>query len=231
MSIETGSGLITAVIVDDDGMVREGLRLQVERRGIHVVGEAANGRDAMFVITDRQPRVALIDINLPIRNGIDVAAEVHALYPAVGVIMLADSLRHDHVVRSFRSGAAGYVCKGRPPEELDFAVRTVAEGLPFISPAVAGGLLADYLSGGSPAPSELDRLTSRERELLQLVAEGATNKEIANALDLSVRTAEKYRYRLMKRLGVHSPAELVLFAVRTGLVDPAKQQAHRMRIS
>jgi DNA-binding NarL/FixJ family response regulator len=229
MAIDSGCAGITAVIVDDEGMVREGFRLQIERSGIHVVGEATNGRDAMFVIADRQPNVALIDINLPIRNGIEVAAEVHRLYPPVGLIMLADSVRRDLVVRSFKAGAAAYVWKGRPAEELGFAVKTVVEGLMFISPAVAGDLIAEYLSRASATPSELDRLSSRERELLQLVAEGATNKEIATTLDLSVRTAEKHRYRLMKRLGVHSAAELVLFAVRTGLVDPSKQQSYGIR--
>jgi len=145
--------------------------------------------------------------------------------------MLADSLRHDYVVRSFKAGAAGYVWKGRPAEELEFAVKTVAEGLVFLSPAVAGAVLAEYLSGGTPPPSELEMLTSRERELLQLVAEGATNKEIAVRMDLSVRTAEKHRYRLMKRLGAKSAAELVLFAVKTGLIDPSKQQMYRLQFA
>jgi DNA-binding NarL/FixJ family response regulator len=222
MSNGSGPNPITAILVDDDGMVREGFRLQVERHGIAVIGEAANGRDAVFLIADRQPSVALIDISLPIRNGIEVAAEVHQSYPAIGLIMLSDSRRHGDVVRSFKAGAAGYVCKGRPAEELAFAVRTVAEGLMFISPAVAGDLLAGYLRGGPPASCELDRLPPRERQLLQLVAEGATNKEIASLLQLSVRTAEKHRYRLMKRLGAHGAADLVRFAVRHGLVDPAR---------
>jgi DNA-binding NarL/FixJ family response regulator len=200
-------------------MIREGLRLQLERRGVRCLGEAGSGREALALVGRLQPRVALIDTGLPRRSGIEVAAQIHSSHPAIGLIMLAGRPDYDDVVPAFKAGAQGYVCKGRPAGELEFAVKTVAEGLVFISPAVAGRLLEDYLAADTRPPSELERLTGRQRDLLQLIAQGATSKEIAAALNLSVRTAEKHRYLLMKRLSAHSTADLVLFAVRTGLVD------------
>ena len=215
---------ITTVIVDDDYMVREGFRLLLESRGVKVLGTTGNGRDAIFLVADLRPRLALIDIQLLCCNGIDIAAEIHKQYPCVGLIMLTAHLRQEYVLRSFRVGAKAYVYKGGSPIELELAIASVASGLAFISPVVTNDVITDYLNRGS-CWHDGEQLTRRDRELLQLIAEGSSNKEIASTLQLSLRTAEKYRCQLTKRLGSRSTADLVMVAIRAGLVDPFKKKA------
>ena len=217
---------ITVVIADDDEMIRDLLCLLLQRiQGVSIVGQAGDGHHAGAIIAELQPQIAIIDIHLPRRSGIDVAAEIHRKCPAIGLILLTGYPDYQLVVRSFKAGAKAFVFKGRPAEEIEFALKAVVDGLAFISPAIADELLANYLCGRSVAASDTHHLTNRERQVLHMVAEGATNKDIAGMLGLSVRTAERHRYLLMKRLGVHSTAELVLFAVRTGLIDPSRSAA------
>lgn len=206
---------VTVVVVEDDEMVREWICLALQRlEGVKVLGAAANGRDAASVVGKLQPALAILDLGLPDRNGIDVASEIHRRHPSIGVIMLTGHNQHDEVVRSFKAGAKGYVSKAGHPGELEIAVAAVAKGEAFISPVVAGELLSDYLDRRLPPLSEIERLTARKRHLLQLIAEGAANKDVARILGMSLRTAEKHRYELKKKLRAQSAAELVLFAVR-----------------
>ena len=213
----------TVVVVEDDHMVRDWICVALRRlKAVTVIGEAANGRKAISVVDKLKPDIVILDIGLPQQNGIDVALEIHQRYPQIGVIMLSGHAQHDDVMRSFKAGARGYVSKAGHPAELEIAVAAVSKGEVFISPVVAGRVLSCCLDRRLPPASELERLTARKRQVLQLIAEGAANKEVARILGTTVKNAEKHRYELMKKLRVRNAAELAIFAVKTGLVDPSR---------
>ena len=212
---------ITVVLVDDHEMITQGLGVLLNRLpGVKVVGTARNGRDGIKVVDTLKPSVVLLDIELPVLNGIEAAQQIHKKHPKIGIVMLSAHPGQDYVIRSLRAGAVGYVSKGPAFDELRFALRTVANGQMFLSPVVCTDVLKTYLQKGGPARTDLDSLTPQQQLVTQLLAEGATNKQVAGTLSISMKTAEKHRHDILERLNLSGIAALTLFAVRSGLVDP-----------
>jgi two-component system response regulator NreC len=197
--------------------VRQGLRDLLERHGFDVVAEAADGREALRLAGDLRPQVVVLDIAMPMLNGLDVARGL-LRQPAPPAIVLLTLHREDqYVLEALRAGVQGYVLKNQAPEDLVQAVSEVARGAVYLSPNIAQVVVDAFLhKGGLPA----DPLSPREREVLQLVAEGKTTKEVAQVLGISVKTADSHRSRLMEKLEIHETAGLVRYAIRRGLVQP-----------
>jgi DNA-binding NarL/FixJ family response regulator len=215
------SATTKVILVDDDEMVRQGIQLLLENDGISVTGYASNGYEALSLVEQLQPDIVLLDINLPQLNGIEVAIQIHRDHPQIGVIMLTAHRHHDEVVRALQVGARGYVWKGSDFSELSMAIKAIVRGHAFISPAVSNDILSEYLNGAQERETTRERLTPRQRQVLQLIAEGHSNKDIACLLDLSVKGVEKHRTELMKRLDLHNTAGLVMYAVKSGVVKAA----------
>ena len=210
---------IRVLLADDHSLVRAGMRsLLVGLTEIEVVAEAADGREALRLVRTLQPDVVLMDIAMPGMNGIQATARVTRMFPRSRVIILSVNAEEEYVREALRAGASGYVLKDALPAELEVAVRSVARGETYLSPRVSKHLIASYIEDGGKGPGLLDQLTPRQREVLQLIAEGRTTKEIAQTLGLSVKTAETHRAQLMNRLDIHDIAGLVRFAIRAGLV-------------
>jgi RNA polymerase sigma factor (sigma-70 family) len=212
---------VRVLIADDHGVVRKGLRLLLEQYpDIQVVGEAANGRDVVKLAQELQPDVVLLDVAMPLLNGIDAAEQIRKGNDRIGLIVLTMYADEGYVLRALHAGVKGYLLKESAEEDLARAVKAVSEGKPFFSPAITATLLEDYMrvlrQEGLSDTFEL--LTAREREVLQLLAEGKTNKEVASVLDVSLYTVESHRTNLMQKLNLHNTAELVLYAVRKNLV-------------
>jgi DNA-binding NarL/FixJ family response regulator len=210
------------VLVDDHALVRAGLRaLLGEMAGVSVVAEAGDGHDALQLIREHKPDIALLDISLPGLNGLEVAARVAKEHPATRVIILSMHGDDESVRRALIAGAAGYLLKNSDRSELELALRTVARGNPWLSPAVTKKVVTAFAAGArTPAQGAFEVLTPRQREVLQLIAEGHSNKEIAGRLNLSPKTVETHRTELMERLGIHGVAGLVRYAIQVGLVQP-----------
>lgn len=207
----------TIVLADDHGVVRNGFRLILSaQEDMEVIGEAANGRQAVEVCTELQPDVAVMDVTMPELNGIEATRRIAELSPRTRVLALSMHKDSVYVREILRAGAKGYLLKDSGESDLLAAVRAVASGQGFLSPAVSDAVLNDYRRH---VTDPLDLLTSREREVLQQIAEGKTNKEIASTLNLSVYTVEAHRGRIMEKLNLHSTGELVRFALRNGLID------------
>jgi two-component system, NarL family, response regulator NreC len=209
------------LIADDHGVVRKGLRLLLEQYAeIEVVGEAANGREAVRLATELSPNVILMDVAMPLLNGIDAAEQIRKANDQIGVVMLTMHADEGYLLRALNAGVRGYLLKESAEEDLLRAVQAVSRGKPFFSPAITHTLLEDYMrvlkEDGLSDSFEL--LTTREREVLQLLAEGKTNKEVASILDVSLYTIESHRTNLMQKLNLHNTAEIVLYAVRKNLV-------------
>lgn len=212
---------VRILVADDHTLVRAGIVGLLGRLpGIEVVGEANDGREALALAEKLQPDLVLLDIGMPGLNGLEVASRLAARGRKPRVVVLSMHSAEEYVLRALRAGAAGYLLKGSAVAELERAVRTVARGGTFLSAAVSERVVADYARRTGTTDDPLDALTPRQREILQLVAEGLTSKAIANRLVVSVRTVEAHRAQLMERLGVHDLAGLVRFAVRVGLVVP-----------
>jgi DNA-binding NarL/FixJ family response regulator len=211
---------ITIVLADDHAVVREGLRALLETRpDLSVVGDAANGLDAIEAAQRLQPSVVIMDISMPEMNGIDAAAEIRRTCPAVQVVILSVHATSEHVFRAMRGGAMGYVLKESAGQEVVDAVRAVNAGRRYLSPRIADVMVPDVSETNRDLPerSPLERLSQREREVLQRVVEGWSSSEIATRLDLSPKTVETYRSRLMTKLGVRDVPGLVRFAIKHGL--------------
>jgi RNA polymerase sigma factor (sigma-70 family) len=213
---------IRILIADDHGIVRKGLRLQLEQnKRFSVIGEAADGREAVRMSDELQPDVVLMDIAMPNLNGIQAATQIIKKHPEIAVIMLSMYSDETYLMRTLAAGAKGYLLKESADEDLNRAVETVAQGKPFFSPAIADALLEDYMrqlqQRGLQDSYEL--LTEREKEILQLLAEAKSNKEVASVLNLSVNTVETHRTRIMQKLDLHSAADIVLYAVRKGIIS------------
>jgi two-component system response regulator NreC len=211
---------LRALLADDHAIVRRGLRSLLEEAGVTVVAEAADGLEAVRLSEEHQPDVLILDIGMPKLNGIEVAARAQKLARPPGVIILSMHDDESYIIRALASGARAYLLKDATDEDLIPAVRAVARGKPFFSPAVTAVLVEDYVhrlrTKGLSDSYEL--LTDREKEVLQLLAEGRSNKEVATLLDLGVSTVETHRANLMQKLGLHNTAEIVLYAVRKRII-------------
>ena len=209
------------VLADDHSIVRKGLRAVLEEEpGIEVAAEASNGREAVRACEELRPHVAVIDIAMPQLNGIEAAVQIQKASPATGVIMLSMYSDETYIMRALTAGAKGYLLKDTAEEDVLPAVRAVMQGKSFFSPAIAKTLLEDYVRYLRQRKLEdtYDLLTEREREVLQLLAEGKSNKEVAGVLNLSLSTIETHRTNLMQKLNLHSTSEIVLYAVRKKII-------------
>lgn len=209
------------LLADDHGIVRRGLRSLLESEtGVEVVGEASDGREALRLLGTLKPDIAILDVAMPMLNGIEVTAQATKVDPDLKVIILSMHADESYIVRSLTAGAKAYLLKEATEDDLLPAVRAVALGRSFFSPAISKILLNDYIRHLKQRGLEdsYDALTDREKEVLQLLAEGKTNKEVAGVLNLGLSTVETHRLKLMQKLGVHNTAELVLYAVRKGII-------------
>ncbi len=212
---------IRIVLADDHKLMRSGLRVLLEQQtDLTVVGEASDGREAVALVASQKPDVLVMDIGMPSLNGIEAAAQIMQSHPEISIVMLSMHSDESYVLRALRAGAKGYLLKDSAEADLIRAVHSVAEGKSFFSPAVSKVLLDDYVRklkrSGTDDPYDL--LTPREREVLQLVAEGKSNKDIAQLLNLSVYTVETHRSNIMEKLNLHGVPELILYAVRKGII-------------
>lgn len=208
---------IKILVADDHAVVRQGFRRILEaQQDLQVVGEAANGREAIRLAQELRPDLVLLDVSMPELNGVEATRRLKESSQYVKVLVLSMHKDHVYVREALRAGALGYLLKDCSEDELVGAVRTVAGGEAYLSPQVSGAVLADYRKH---VTDPIDLLSSREREVLQMLAEGKTNKEVAVALNLSVHTVDAHRGRIMEKLNLHSIGEMVRFAMRSGIVD------------
>ncbi len=213
---------IRILLVDDHNLVRAGLRSLIEGiADFQVVGEAADGREAIEGIKTHQPHVVLMDISMAYLNGLDAAARISKELPEVRVIMLSMHANEEYVSQALRAGASGYLLKSVPLTELELAIRAAMRGEVFLSSAVSKDLVSRYLSRLDSGEPTSIKLTPRQREILQLIAEGKSTKEIAYLLNVSVKTVEAHRTQMMERLNIHDIAGLVRYAIKIGLVEVA----------
>ena len=213
--------MIRILLSDDHAVIRRGLRLILEQqRDFEIVGEASDGREAVALAASLRPDVAVLDITMPNLNGIEAARQIAAKHPDTSVVVLSMHADESFVLRALKAGARGYVLKESGDADLINAVRLVVQGKSFFSPAVSRLLVEDYVRQllDKDIEDSYDLLTPREREILQLVAEGKSNKDIANALNLSPYTVETHRGNLLEKLNLHSVPELILYAVRKGVI-------------
>jgi DNA-binding NarL/FixJ family response regulator len=217
---------VRILIVDDHTLMRSGIRALLERADdLRVVGEAGDGHEALRLIRELDPHVVLMDISIPGLNGLEVAAKVRKEHPGVKIVFLSMHSSEEYIVRALNVGAAGYVLKDATTNELELAVRSATKGETFLSPAVStkvvGNYVARFLKNDAPPglPGSFHVLTPRQREILQLIAEGNTTKDIAKKLGLSVNTVEVHRANLMDRLGIHDVAGLVRYAISEGMIQ------------
>lgn len=212
---------IRVLLVDDHTLLRAGLRALLSGlEGVEVVAEAADGLQALELAESTRPDLVLTDIAMPKLNGLELAARLGERRPEIRVIFLSMHLEEEYVREALRVGAAGYLLKDSGTAELEMAIRAVARGQSFLSPAVSTKVMADYQRITKGGGSTDDPLTPRQREVLRFIAEGHSTKAIARRLGLSVKTVETHRAQLMDRLNIHEVAGLVRYAIRAGLVRP-----------
>ena len=214
-------GKIRVLLADDHGIVRKGLRFLLESHPqMEVAGEAADGREAVRLTAELSPNVVVMDVAMPQLNGIDATAQIVKQHPAVGVVVLSMHSDESYVLRALTAGAKGYLLKDSAEADLLRAVEAVAQGKSFFSPAITKALLEDYMRylQQRNLQDSYDLLTDREKEVLQLLAEGKSNKEVAGLLNLSLYTVETHRTHLMQKLNLHNTAEIVLYAVRKKII-------------
>jgi two-component system, NarL family, response regulator NreC len=210
------------MLADDHAVMRTGLRLVLERQSdFQVVGEASDGREAVAMAQKLAPDVLVTDIGMPNLNGIEATRQLSAAAPQIAVVILSMHSDESYVLRALKAGAKAYLLKESAESDLIAAIRAVAAGKAFFSPAVSRMLVEDYVRQLQDREIEdsYELLTTREREILQLIAEGKSNKEIAAALNLSLYTVETHRGNLMEKLGLHTVPELILYAVRKGVIS------------
>jgi DNA-binding NarL/FixJ family response regulator len=211
---------IRVLLADDHKLFRAGIRSLLQTLDdIEVVAEAGDGREALRLAAAHRPDVVLMDIMMPNLNGLDAAARIAHAYPHTRVIMLSMSADEDSVLKTLRAGAVGYLVKAADPAELELAIRAAMRGEKFLSSAVSEHVVSVCLNRLDKEQTSLERLTPRQREVLQLVAEGHRTKDIAKRLEISTKTAEAYRGELMRALDIHDIASLTRYAIRTGLVS------------
>ncbi|HVX65570.1 MAG TPA: response regulator transcription factor [Bryobacteraceae bacterium] len=210
------------LLADDHGVVRKGLRFLLESEpDLEVVGEAADGTEAVQMAAELEPNVIVMDIGMPRLNGIDATTQIVRAHPQTAVVILSVHSDETYLVRTLSAGAKGYLLKDSAEEDLVRAIRSVSAGKPFFSPAIAKTMLEDYVRmlQQSGVTDSYELLTDREKQVLQLLAQGKTNKDVATLLDLSPYTVETHRTRIMQKLNLHNTAEIVLYAVRKKLVS------------
>lgn len=209
------------LIADDHTLVRAGFRSLLEKMdGCEVIAETGDGREALRLVGQLQPDVVLMDVKMPELNGLEATARINKNFPGVRVVMLSMYTNEEYVLQALRAGAVGYLLKDAATVELQLAIQAAMRGEMYLSPAISKRVLQDYMQLVGGSGSMLDALTARQREVLQLIAEGRTMKEIAQLLHISVKTAEAHRTQLMERLDIHDVTGLVRFAIRVGLVTP-----------
>jgi two-component system response regulator NreC len=204
-------------LADDHSLIRQALRALLEKQGFQVVSEASNGQEALRSVEKTQPDVAILDIGMPVLNGMDAARELMKSSPKTRVILVTQHDEDQYVMEALRAGVRGYVLKSQAAEDLVHAIQEVCRGSVYLSPNVSSAVVDAYLSKTYASP---DPLSGRERQVLQLVGEGKSTKAIATHLGISVKTAESHRARLMKKLDIHETASLVRYAIRRGLIQP-----------
>jgi DNA-binding NarL/FixJ family response regulator len=213
---------VRILLADDHNILRDGMRLLLERQpGFDVVGEAADGREIVELAREHQPDVVVMDIAMPNMNGIEATRRIVEKQPHTGVVILSMHYDESYVIRSLKAGARAYLLKDALKTELIAAIRAVAEGRSFFSPKISRILQEDYVGAleSRGAEDSYELLTDREREILQLVAEGKTNKEIASTLNVSLYTVDTHRTHILQKLNLHSVPELILYAVRKGIIS------------
>jgi DNA-binding NarL/FixJ family response regulator len=213
--------MIRIILAEDHAVMRHGLRLVLEeQKDFQVVGEANDGREAVTLVEALKPDVAVLDITMPNMNGIEAARQITAMQLGVSIVVLSMHSDEGYVLRALKAGARGYLLKESPEADFIQAIRSVSQGKAFFSPAVSRMLVEDYVRQLQDKDIEdsYELLTQRERELLQLIAEGKSNKDVANMLNLSLYTVETHRGNLMEKLSLHSVPELILYAVRKGVI-------------
>jgi len=208
------------LLADDHGLVRAGIRALIEKiPNVQVVGEASTGRAALELVKSKLPNLVLMDIGMAELGGLEALPRITKDFPGVKVIILSAHANEEYVIRALRSGAAGYMLKDAATAELELAITSVTEDKTYLSPSISRTVINDYLQRVGGPISPLEQLTPRQREILQLVAEGKSTKEIAYELDIGIKTVESHRLQLMDRLNIHDVPGLVRYAVRSGLVS------------
>ncbi|HKV60730.1 MAG TPA: response regulator transcription factor [Candidatus Acidoferrum sp.] len=205
------------LLADDHALIRQALKALLETRGFQVVCEAADGQEVLRSVEKTQPDIAIIDIGMPILNGVDAAREIRKSAPKTKVILLTQHDEDQYVLEALRAGVKAYVLKSQAAEDLVHAIQQVCRGSVYLSSSISRTVVDAYLSKSS---DPTDPLSGRERQVLQLVGEGKSTKDIAVQLGISVKTAESHRARLMKKLDIHEIASLVRYAIRSGVIQP-----------
>lgn len=210
------------LLADDHIVMRTGLRALLERQpNLEVVGESENGRETVELVDSLKPDVVVMDVGMPVLNGIEATKTIVSQHPATAVVILSMHADESYVMRALKAGARGYLLKDSAPGDLLGAIQAVSQNKSFFSPKVSRILAEDYVRvlKQKGAVDSYDLLTSREREILQLLAEGKANKEVAAALNISPYTVETHRSHILEKLNLHNPAELILYAVRKGIIS------------
>ena len=212
---------VRVVLADDHAVVRAGIRAMLESLDvIEIVGQATNGREAVTMVEQHHPDVLLCDISMPGMNGLETTTRVVKEFPNVRVIILSMHTSEEYVWQALKAGATGYLLKDSEPSELDVAITAVLNGTTYLTPSVSKQVVETYMQRLGNESNIADVLTPRQREILQLIAEGKALKQIAQQLTLSVKTVESHRTLLMDRLDIHDTAGLVRYAMRRGMISP-----------
>jgi DNA-binding NarL/FixJ family response regulator len=210
------------LLAEDHTIVRKGLLALLDSEaGIEVIGEAQDGREAVARAEQLRPDVVLMDITMPVLNGLEATRQIKKRFPEVKVLILTVHSDDEYIRQILRAGASGYLVKQAAPHELISAIEAIQRGESYLSPSVSKKVVDGYVqySAGAEEEDSYERLTGREREVLQLIAEGSSTRDIAQMLDLSVKTAETHRARIMDKLDIHSTAELTQYAIRKGVIS------------
>lgn len=220
---------ITVILADDHKLVRAGIKSLLENiRHVKVVGEASNGRETIKLTGKLKPDLVFLDIAMPEMNGLQAAERIKKEFPDVDIIILSMHLDEEYVIQALRTGASGYLLKDSAPGELELALDTIMKGKTYISPAIPGEMIDDYqerlkyASSPDEVKDSKEKLTTRQKEVLQLIAEGNSTREIAEKLFISVKTVETHRSHIMKKLGINDIPGLVKYAIRKGVIFAEK---------
>jgi DNA-binding NarL/FixJ family response regulator len=213
------SNIIRIILAEDHNLVRAGIKaLLQDLSWVHVVAEASNGHEAVQLVKEYQPNIILMDITMPGMNGLE-AMRIIKEQSEIKVIMLSMHTSEEYVWQALRAGASGYLLKDAGIAELELSIRAVSQGQSYLSPAVSHHVIGSYIKRVNGEESQLEKLTSRQRQILQLIAEGHTTRQIAEKLNVSFKTAEAHRSRLMNQLNVHDVTGLVRYAIQVGLIS------------